>query len=414
MSNRWLLFPLVVTFASAAVSACGSSDDGSGKAGSGAASAAGESVGGADAEGSSAAGGGLGDAGATAVAGASNSAGEPGSAGSGASAGSSSAGALPLDTFLYEREFAEDREELVARSFTTGEEYVVTDLTSDGSDGWEIWGHTLSADRKTIVLASLYGPTKADNDTQLATRRLWSLATDGSGFERLTPVFDNDGAGRSGFNISVEDPAFTRDGGVLYDFGNWWYEGTSLEGGSLPWLVPAAGGLPEPFPTVTSCTVVAPAVHPVTGEVLLVHSVCVSGQDEGLYLYPSEGSTKPLQLLARGFGPNDVDPSLTAAGWIGDGSGFIFVGAIDVDRGDTTERVPSLLVYEAETGSIASIVVPEPDSAVRSATISADGLRVVYCLEHGSALDLHAIDLNQDPVVDVPLTDDGVSCEPKF
>jgi hypothetical protein len=27
---------------------------------------------------------------------------------------------------------------------------------------------------------------------------------------------------------------------------------------------------------------------------------------------------------------------------------------------------------------------------------------------------LHALDLNQDPIVDVPLTDDDVSCEPKF
>jgi hypothetical protein len=340
-------------------------------------------------------------------------AGSPGAVGG--SAGSLPADALPAGTFLYVQSLTADHDQLIARSFETGEERVVTDLLGDGGDGWEIWGHTISPDRTRIVIASLYGPTKADNDTQLATRRLWSLASDGSDFQRLTPVFENTGSGMKGFNISVEDPMFTADGsGVLYDFGNWWYEGTSLEGGSLPWLTSANGGLPTLFPTLTSCTVVNPSVNPVTGEVLLLHSVCVNSADEGLFLYPREGGVEPTQLVARGFGAGAVDPSLETASWVGDGSGFVFVGAIDVMRGEVTESAVSLLAYDLTSGDIAALVIPEPDTYVRAATISADATSIVYCLDHGDGLDLHAIDLTQDPPVDAPITDDGISCSPRF
>jgi hypothetical protein len=342
-------------------------------------------------------------------------AGSPGSVGASGASGSTTSGVLPADTFLYVRSVTADRDQLLARSFGTGQERLVTDLQGDGSDGWEIWGHTISPDRTRIVIASLYGPTKADNDTKLATRRLWSLASDGTDFQRLTPVFENTGSGMTNFNISVQDPMFTADGsGVLYDFGNWWYEGTSLEGGSLPWLASLAGDVPSLFPTVSSCTVVNPSVNPATGEVLFVHSVCVSSADEGLFLYPGEGGDEPVQLVARGFGAGAVDPSLETASWVGDGSGFIFVGAIDVKRGDVTESAVSLLAYDLVSGEVSALVIPEPDSHVQAATISADATSIVYCLAHDDSVDLHAIDLTQDPPVDEPITDDGISCYPAF
>lgn len=187
-----------------------------------------------------------------------------------------------------------------------------------------------------------------------------------------------------------------------------------MEGGSLPWIVPAAGGLPALFPSVTSCTVVNPSVNPATGDVRLVHSVCVNSQDEGLFLYPAAGGTEPIQLLTRGYGPDQVDPSLTTASWLGDGSGFIFVGSIDIERGDTIDRSPSLLLFDMETLGVTPIIVPEADNYVRSGTVSADGSSLVYCLQHAAGLDLHGLDLTQDPVVDAPLTDDGASCAPAF
>ena len=264
------------------------------------------------------------------------------------------------------------------------------------------------------MLASLYGPTKADNDTQLATRRLWSLGTDGTGFERLTPVFENTGAGRKNFQITVQDPAFTVDGSaIIYDYGEWWYEGTTLQGGSQPWAVSLAGGLPEYLPTNAGCTVVDPSVNPVTGDVLLVHSVCVKSQDEGIFLYPIDGS-EPTQLVARGYGAGQVDPSLTRASWVADGSGFIFIGAIDVERAGTTDRPPSVLLFNMTSQEVSSVVIPDADTYVRSATISADGLSLVYCLQQGDALDLRGIDFNQEPAVDAALTDDGMSCDPAF
>jgi hypothetical protein len=348
--------------------------------------------------------------------GSSGSAGTSGGTGSSGGGGSSTgADALPAGTFLYVRAETADHDHLIARDFATGAERVVTDLRGDGSEGWEIWGHTLSPDRTRIVVASLYGPTKEDNDTHLATRRLWSLATDGTDFRRLTPVFPNNGEGRTNFEISVDAPMFTADGtGILYDFGNWWYEGTSLQGGSFPWRVPAGGGLPDSFPTVTSCTVIEPSVNPATGEILLIHSVCVNSEDEGIFLYPSTGGTTPEKLVDYGYGAGQMRPSLTTASWVGDGSGFVFVATVDIPANDTTVETSALLAYDMATATISPLVLAEPNTYITSATIAPDATSLVYCLRHDDVTDLHAIDLTQAEPEDRPITTDGKSCYPAF
>jgi hypothetical protein len=292
---------------------------------------------------------------------------------------------------------------------------VVTDLRGDGSDGWEIWGHDISPDRRRIVLASLFGPTQADIDTGIATRSVWTLASDGSDFQRLTPVFENTGGGRTNFNISVQDPVFTGDGrSVIYDFGNWWYEGTELQGGSLPWSVSTQGDVPEFFSTISSCSVINPSVNPATGDVLFIHSVCVHAEDEGIFLYPSGGGTEPTKLVDRGYGAGEVDPYLEKASWVADGSGFIFVGTIEVTRGTETDTANSLLAFDMTSGEIKVLVIPDAETSVRSAAVARDGSAIVYCLAHDDVTDLHAIDLTLDPPEDAPITDDGKSCDPVF
>lgn len=336
-------------------------------------------------------------------------------ASSGGGAPGVSADALPTSTFLYVYSETKDSDWLIARDFRTGEERVVTDLRGDDSDGWEIWGHTISPDRRRIAIASLYGATQADVDTMLATRRIWTFDTDGSDFQRLTPVFPNTGAGRTNFNIAVQDPTFTADGSaILYDYGEWYYEGTTLRGISLPWYVSTNGGLPELFETISGCTVVDPSVNPATGEVLVVHSVCIDSDDEGIFLYPSAGGTEPTKLVDRGYGPGTVDPSLDRASWLGDGTGFAFVGTIEVTRETGTDIARSLLAYDTTTGDVTSLVIPEPDTSVQSVAVSADGTSLVYCLYHDDAYDLHAIDLTLDEPIDVPITNDGKSCHPGF
>ena len=365
---------------------------------------------------------------------ATNSAGATSGAGDGAGASDSSGGhdgsgpssdagapgapsgtALPTNALLYVYSDTVDSDWLVARDLRTGKERLVTDLRSDGSDGWEIWGHSLSPDRRRIAIASLFDPTQEDVDTGLATRRIWTFGVDGSDFERLTPVFENTGQGRKDFDISVQDPVFSADGqDVIYDFGNWWYEGTTLEGGSLPWTVPVRGGVPSLFETMTGCTVIDPSVNPATGDVLFVHSVCVRSEDEGLFLYPAGGGTEPLKLVDRGFGPGSVDPALEKASWLADGSGFAFVGDIEVTREQSTETASSLLAFDMTTQEIRVIVVPEPDASVRNAAVAPDGSVIVYCLAHDGGYDLHAIDLTADALEDVPITNDGKSCSPGF
>lgn len=341
----------------------------------------------------------------------------PGSSGSTGPGTSGTRPKLAPGTLLYVRSETADSDLLVARDLASGTERTITDLRGDGSKGWEIRGYSLSPDRTRIVLASLYGPTKADNDTKLATRRLWSLAVDGTDFVRLTPVFENTGNGRKLFTIEVEDPAFSADGNqVIYSFGNYWYEGTTLSGGALPWRVPAAGGsLPSPFPSNQGCSVLNPSTNPATGEVLFRHSVCISSADEGLFLYPAEGGSKPKKLVGQTYGPGGVDPSLETASWVADGSGFVFVGTTEVSRNGTTEAVRSLFLYDMAKGSVSPLVVPPPNNYVWNATIAPDASSIVYCLKQGDdRYDLHLIDLTATKATDVAITTDGKSCQPRF
>jgi hypothetical protein len=72
------------------------------------------------------------------------------------------------------------------------------------------------------------------------------------------------------------------------------------------------------------------------------------------------------------------------------------------------------LAYDLTTGDIVPLVVPEPNTSVRNASIDADATSIVYCLDHDAGYDLHAVDLTEDVLVSVPLTDDGKSCSPGF
>ncbi|MDF2693094.1 MAG: putative secreted protein [Labilithrix sp.] len=347
----------------------------------------------------------------------------PGSAGSsdgdgGHSSGPAGSSALPEGTLLYLRADTADSDVLIARDLQEGTERVVTDLRGDGSDGWHIRGYSVSPDRTRIALASLYGPTKDDNDTRLATRRIWTLAADGSDMRRLTPTFPNTSQGRSQFTIEVNNPLFSADGSsILYDFGNYWYEGTKLLGGSLPWTISTAGdALPELFPTVTNCTVIYPARNPATGDILFNHSVCTNTQDEGLFLYPAGGGTAPKKLVAYSYAPDGVAPSLETPSWIGDGSGFVFVGRTTVDRENgNSEVAPCLFLYDMAKATASPLVVPPSGAVIASAAIAPDATSIVYCLRDDDANEnLHLIDLTASTPTDTAITTDGKSCNPSF
>lgn len=337
--------------------------------------------------------------------------GDPGTGGSQSGEGPP----LPDDTLLYIRHETKDHDVLVALDLSSGEEHIVTDLTGDGSSGWEIDSFALSPDRRRIALASLYGPTKADTDTGLATRRIWTLSTDGTDFRRLTPTFLNAAAGRQNFQYDVGDPAWTADGShVLYDFGTYWWEGTNLEGGSFPWIVAADGkSPPTSFPTPANCSVLYPSRNPVTGEFLFIHSVCIPGQGDGsgVYLYPEAGSENPELLVPSGRVEGKVDVYLYQPQWFPDGTGFLFLGGAA-----ETDWEPGLLAYELDTGTV-SLLSPAPEGmSFYGLAISPDASKLVYCLrnDEDGAEDLHLLDLAEDEPVDIALTNDGKSCSPSF
>jgi hypothetical protein len=210
-------------------------------------------------------------------------------------------------------------------------------------------------------------------------------------------------------------PVFSLDGAsVLYDFGNYWYEGT-LQGGTAPWSVSAAGnGVPKLFPTQASCSIVNPSVNPATGDVVLIHSVCVNSSDAGIFSYPKAGGA-PTKLVAQAYGVGNVRPSLQAVSWVVDGSAFLFVGLTDVQRNNTTATVRALFAYAVAKNTFSAIVAPQDGETVQNATISKDALTIVYCVRHADATtDLHVVDLTPSTPTDTPLTTDGKSCSPKF
>lgn len=320
---------------------------------------------------------------------------------------------LPEGTLLYLRAETKDNDLLVARDLASGNERVVTDLKGDGSSGWDIWGYSLSPDRRRIAIASLYGPTKEDNATGLATRAIWTLATDGTDFHRLTPTFPNRSGGRSQYSLEVSDPMWTADGAnVIFNFGEYWWEGTNLKGGTFPWVVSAAGGVPSELPTSTACTVLQPSRNPATGDMLFIHSVCIPGSGtSGLYLYPEGGSENPKQLLASSRTSGGVDVFLETPSWIADGSGFLFLGSTE-----QTNWTPGVLLYDMAKGTATTLVAPPANGIIDSVTISSDGSTLVYATRNNDtgAHDLHRIDLTLSKPTDTAITTDGKSRRPWF
>lgn len=337
---------------------------------------------------------------------------------------------LPATTFLFARDTSTEtntrRHSVIAYDTATGTERVVTDLRGDGSTGWEVSGIAIAPDRTRLAIASLYGPTKEDTDTGLATRRLWSLTTDGTDFQRLTPVVPNQGGGKSGYSIPIDNPVFSRDGSELYyNFGTYWYEGTKLQGGSRTWRVASAanGTTPSQLDTNAPCTVIHPAVRPTTGELVLTHSVCAQGK-AGLFLYPANGG-EPAPLLEEGSydfvvgGATvsyPVQLALSTPSWAADGSGFAFTGAIYKDGAWHREA----FAYDMNEKTFQEIVVPSTsDSSVENVTVKGDLTALAYCLRSPdpadtsrTVLNVHLVDLTKTPADDKAITTDGKSCAP--
>ncbi|MBS2015889.1 MAG: PD40 domain-containing protein [Deltaproteobacteria bacterium] len=326
---------------------------------------------------------------------------------SGSSSGASSGGvkgpAIPAGTFLYTRRVKSDVHHLVARDLATGSERVVTDLTSDGSKGWSIDGFAISPDRTQIVMASLYGPTKEDNDTQLATNRIWLLDTEGKSWQRLTPVFKNTNLGTPGFRIDVRSPVFSKDGAtVYYQYGEMVI---GKSGASRTWAVPTDGSkLPDLLDTPASCSAASPpSINPATGDVVLAQDFCQDKADAGLVIFKADGQKPEMLVQGEGFGTSTVR-------WAADGSLFLYTFQ--------TGGLASLNAYVLEKKQSVPLVQPPSGASIDGATLSPDGNFIVYCLRQGAFVDgtrnLHLMDLSKEPVTDTVITNDGVSCDPIF
>jgi hypothetical protein len=333
---------------------------------------------------------------------------------SGDGGGLGAGGALPATAFLYVSRVSDDSDVLIAYDRASGQAGQITDLRGDGSKGWKIdGGYSISPDRTRIVIASLYDATQADVDTKLAANRIHTFNVDGSDFRRVTPVWKNNGAGRTNYQIEVTDPVFSKDGEtVFYEYGEYWYEGTNLQGAAGIWKASAAGGaVPDLFQAPSPCSLVSPSVDPSTGKVAVIHSVCVpsQGQQDGIYLYDENGGGTPELLFASS---NQANIMLETPRWAADGSGFVFIALASVPDGNSTKQVRSLFVFDMKTREATPIVVPEGDARVIDAATAPDVSAIVYCLQEGDAQNLHLIDLAVDPPTDTAITNDGKSCHP--
>lgn len=326
-----------------------------------------------------------------------------GGSSSGSSGASSSGGvkgpAIPEGTFLFTRRVSADAQHLVARDLATGAERVVTDLTSDGSKGWDINGFALSPDRTQVVLASIYGPTEEDNRTMLATQRIWLLDTEGKSFTRLTPVFKNSSPGTAGFRIDVRSPVFSKDGKtVYYQYGE---QVIGKSGGSRTWAVSTDGSkVPDLLETPATCgSASPPTVNPATGDVLLAQGFCQNAADQGLVIFKADGQAPQMFVAGEDFPTSPVR-------WAADGSLFLYASGFPGSR--------SLSAYIVDQKKTVALVQPPSGSDVLSGALSRDGNAIVYCMRTGDAYDLRILDLSKDPVEDRAITTDGRSCDPVF
>ena len=215
---------------------------------------------------------------------------------------------------------------------------------------------------------------------------------------RLTPVF---AGGATTTQVDVRNPAFSSDGQrVFFDYGE-------FAGGSwyvAPWSVGADGSaVPELFQTNLSCSINGFAsFNPVTGDLLLKHSVCVPGTPSGYYLYPKAGGA-PVQLIDG----DSFDLSERAV-FSHAGESFLFTAK------PSPGKESSLYLYVLASQKVQTLVNGENGYDVVNVALSPDNLQFVYCTSNGDSKDLWLLDLSVEPFVHERLTQDGMSCSPVF
>jgi hypothetical protein len=168
--------------------------------------------------------------------------------------------------------------------------------------------------------------------------------------------------------------------------------------------------VPSYINATVSCSIVHPSIDPKTGNLVVIHSVC-TGSKDGIYMYAPDGSGTPEPLVQSDYA--GIQPSLQTPSWAADGSGFVFIGLTTAKVNGADAVVRGLFAYDMATKKPTPVLLPDqPDMSIDSAAAAPDARAIVYCLRHGSAYDLHIIDLTKTPATDAALTNDGKSCHP--
>jgi Tol biopolymer transport system component len=285
--------------------------------------------------------------------------------------------------------------------YATRQERIVSTLSAETVDGFNIDGMAVSPDRTRIVVASLFGATQADVATGVGGNRLWSMDIYGGDMLRLTPVFTG---GPDTTRVDVRNPTFSQDGQrVYYDYGEY-------SGGSwyvAPWWVPPDGSAkPQLFEiAVERCSInFVAAANPATGDLLVKHTVCIPGTHGGYFLYPRAGGA-PVQLVDDAL----INLSTERPTFSPDGAGFLFTAR-------DANGIQSLYAYLFDTQQISLVIEGTPDMDVVTGVFSPDFSHIVYCVKEkgGGSTDLWALDVSVNPPSNQRLTQDGQSCHPVF
>ena len=257
----------------------------------------------------------------------------------------------------------------------------------------------ISRDRTRIVFSSMVGASSADAATMMAAQRIWSMNIDGQDWIRLTPVFKSNGTTSK---IDVRNPSFSPDGQtVVYDYGEYaggsWYV--------APFLVASDGSAtPALVPTNLNCSINGyGAYNPVTGDLLLKHSVCVPGSPSGLYLYPKDGSA-PIQLVDG----NSLELTSERPVFTTDGAGILFTAQ------PSPGKESSLYIYLMKDQKVVRLLEGEAGIWVVNAAVAPDDRHIVVCLRENGNTNLWLWDVGVDPTTFEPLTQDQISCNPVF
>jgi hypothetical protein len=348
---------------------------------------------------------------------------------------------LPDTAFVFVKSVRSNADHLWAFDTASNRSWEISTLGDDGQNGIKLNGPiALSPDRSLVAFIAIFRVLPDDAYTNGDAQALWTVATDGASFNRVTPplpkpsddgctIQNNDPRCPMGYTCDTAInhcfpphyqvtrlyPEFSPDGSTLwFELETSWFDETGmLVAGGLPTSVPTSGGQqPMPFmdslPGCLDGVGTQPSISPDGQKMILNIFGCRTPGSEGLYVYGVPPSSPMTQVAAL-----DVF-SVPKVRWK-DANTIVYV-----EKGQDAQGRAAIGVIEQAIGgqpkTISAFMNPN-SGVVHSLALSSDGKQIVASFGDAgrTACDLYSITSIDSATPQLSrLTNDGTSCLPAW